>query len=359
MLHCGKGCEALRIIFESAGSRRIARMISTAMTTIRSRWFRRCVAFAALCLAARPVEAGTVALTFDDLPLFGRYAPTAEGTAITDRLLDGFRRHHWKVTGFVNEIQLVGYDRATRIGWLDHWLDAGMDLGNHSYSHLSLDKTPVDAYIADVARGQIETSKLLAARGRKERWYRYPYLETGLTLDVRHRFEGWLHDHGYRIAPVTMENSDWEFAEPYDDALARGDTKQAAHIRAAYLDYTAKIVAWYRQAAQQLLGREPAFVFLLHASRLNSVSIDELATIFDKAHLASVPLDTATRDPAYRIADTYVGPDGDEWLTRWSLTLHKNIAYDHFPAVPADIAAADEKLEAAPAPPPAATPASH
>jgi hypothetical protein len=25
------------------------------------------------------------------------------------------------------------------------------------------------------------------------------------------------------------------------------------------------------------------------------------------------------KDPAYRIADTYVGPDRDEWLTRWSL----------------------------------------
>jgi len=322
------------------------------MTMIRSRWSVR-AALALLLLAAPPAYAGTVALTFDDLPIFGRYAPTAEGTSITDKLLGGFRRHHWKVTGFVNEVQLVGYDRTARIAWLDHWLDAGMDLGNHSYSHLSLDKTPVETYIADVARGGVETGKLLAARGRKERWYRYPYLETGLTLDVRHRFEGWLHDHGYRVAPVTMENSDWEFAEPYDDALARGDARQAAHIRAAYLDFTTRIVAWYQQAGQQLLGRQPAYVFLLHASRLNSVSIDDLAAILAKAHLDVVPLDTAMRDPAYKIADTYVGPDGDEWLTRWSLTLHRDLPYASIPEVPADIAAADEKLEAEPAAAPA------
>jgi peptidoglycan/xylan/chitin deacetylase (PgdA/CDA1 family) len=324
--------------------------ITARMTTNRSRWRIRAVLAAALMVAATPLRAGTVALTFDDLPIFGRYAPTAEGTAITGRLLDGFKRHRWQVTGFVNEIQLANYDRPVRIGWLAQWLDAGMDLGNHSYSHLSLDKTPVDAYIADVAKGQVETSKLLAARGRKERWYRYPYLETGLTIETRRRFEGWLHDHGYRIAPVTMENSDWEFAEPYDDALARGDARQAAYIRAAYLDFTAKIIAWYRQAGRQLLGREPAFVFLLHASRLNSVSIDQLAAILDKAHLDVVPLDTAMRDPAYKIADTYVGPDGDEWLTRWSLTLHRDLPYAAIPQVPADIAAADEKLEAAPAP---------
>lgn len=329
------------------------------MTTIRSGWLKRTILAGALLLSATPLRAGTVALTFDDLPIFGRYAPTAEGSAITNRLLGGFQRHHWQVTGFVNEIQLANYDKPVRVGWLKQWLDAGMDLGNHSYSHLSLDKTPVEAYIADVAKGQVETSKLLAERGRKERWYRYPYLETGLTTQTRHRFEGWLHDHGYRIAPVTMENSDWEFAEPYDDALAHGDTRQAAHIRAAYLDFTAKIVAWYQQAGQQLLGRQPAYVFLLHASRLNSVSIDELAAILAKAHLDVVPLDTAMRDPAYTIADTYVGPDGDEWLTRWSLTLHRTLPYASIPAVPADIAAADAKLEGEPAPPPAPPPAKH
>jgi peptidoglycan/xylan/chitin deacetylase (PgdA/CDA1 family) len=328
------------------------------MTMIRARWLRHCFLAGALTLFAAPLEAGTVALTFDDLPTFGRYAPTAEGTRITDALLDGFQRHHWQVTGFVNEIQLEGYDKPARVAWLKHWLDAGMDLGNHSFSHLSLNKTPVDAYIADVARGEVVTSALLAARGRRERWYRYPFLETGLTIGTRHRFEGWLQQHGYRVAPVTMENSDWEFAEPYDDALAHNDARQAAHIRAAYLDFSAKIVAWYQLAGQQLLGREPAFVFLLHASRLNAASIDDLAAILDRAHLTVVPLDTAMKDPAYRTADTYVGPDGDEWLTRWSLTLHRSLPYASIPAVPADIAAADAKLEGAP-PPPVPAPVKH
>jgi peptidoglycan-N-acetylglucosamine deacetylase len=40
------------------------------------------------------------------------------------------------------------------------------------------------------------------------------------------------------------------------------------------------------------------------------------------------------KDPAYGIADTYVGPDGDEWLTRWSLTLHKDLPWSTFPHVP-------------------------
>jgi peptidoglycan/xylan/chitin deacetylase (PgdA/CDA1 family) len=290
-----------------------------------------------------------VAITFDDVPLFGLYAPPGEAEQITARLLTGFKRHHWPVTGFVNEIQLEGPQRPERTALLSSWLDAGMDLGNHSYSHLSLTKTPVDAYIADVARGERVTKVLLAARGRTERWYRHPYLETGATREAKQKFEQWLADHGYRVAPVSMENSDWMFAEVYDQALARGEHQRADHVRQEYLDYTARVVPWYQKAARGLLGREPAFVFLLHASRLNSVSIDALTAILEHDHLRPVTLDRAMEDPAYRIPDNYVGPDGDEWLTRWSISLHKDLPYAEIPSVPGGIAQADARIEKAPA----------
>ncbi|WP_010162437.1 polysaccharide deacetylase family protein [Sphingomonas sp. PAMC 26617] len=307
----------------------------------------RIAATAGLVAAAVPATAGTVALTFDDLPVFGRMTSAADGTVVTEALLAGLKRQHYVATGFVNERQLAAPDRTQRVRLLERWLDAGMDLGNHSYSHLSLNAVPVEAYIADVAHGAQETSTLLAGRGKRERWYRYPYLETGLTLATRQRFEGWLGTHGYRVAPVTMENSDWRFAAPYDDAIARGDPIEARRIQQAYLDFTARIVPWYQKAGQALLGREPAFVFLLHASRLNAASIDKLAAILRAQHLRVVPLDTAMRDPAYAIPDTYVGPNGDGWLDRWALTLHKSLPYASVPIVPHAILTYDARLEGA------------
>lgn len=304
----------------------------------------------AIPAVAKPTPAapsGTVALTFDDLPVFGKMTTAADAATMTNALLAGLKRQHWTATGFVNEIQLATADRAQRTQLLARWLDAGMDLGNHSYSHLSLNAVPVDAYIADVAHGAEATSALLQARGRRERWYRYPYLETGLTVAARHRFEGWLQTHGYRVAPVTMENSDWRFATPYDDAVARGDHVEAARIKQAYLAFTAKIVPWYQQAGRALLGREPAFVFLLHASHLNAASIDGLAAILRAQHLKVVPLETAMRDPAYTIPDTYVGPAGDGWLDRWALTLHRSLPYGSVPTVPKAIITYDARLEGA------------
>jgi peptidoglycan/xylan/chitin deacetylase (PgdA/CDA1 family) len=294
---------------------------------------------------ARAAAANEVALTFDDLPTLSLSPSLAYAQTTTRTLLHGLRRYGLPATGFVNENKLEGEARAKRIALLTDWLDAGMDLGNHGYSHLSLNRTPVNAYVADVARGETVIRALLAARGRPLRWFRYPFLETGLTTEVRHTFEGWLAGHGYRVAAVTMENSDWLFAFPYDEAVLRNEPVAAARIKKAYLDYTALVVPWYRGAGDAMLGRPLAYVFLLHASRLNADSIDDLAAILRANHLRPVSLGRAMRDPAYGIADTYVGPDGDEWLSRWSATVQRELPWDSFPEPPADIAAADSRLE--------------
>lgn len=311
-------------------------------------FLRLLLAPALLVMAAGVARADEVALTFDDLPYAGRVADIDVQEKATMALLAGLRRHHLPATGFVNEIQLDRADRSRRIALLSLWLDAGMDLGNHGYSHLSLTATPVQAYIDDVARGGAVTGMLLAARGRRERWFRHPYLETGPTLEIRRRFEEWLALRGYRVAPVTMENSDWEYAPPYEEALLAGNAAEAARIQAAYLDFTARIVAWYQKAARQLLGREPRFVFLLHGSRLNADSIDALAAILHRRKLRGITLDRAMADPAYAIPDTYAGPDGDEWLTRWSMTLHRELPWEDLPEVPAEIVAAETRVDAVP-----------
>lgn len=78
-------------------------------------------------------------------------------------------RNRWKATGSVNEIQIDAPDRSLRVALLQRWIDAGMDLGNHTYSHLSLNRTLVDTYIADALRDETATAPLLATIGRRKR----------------------------------------------------------------------------------------------------------------------------------------------------------------------------------------------
>jgi hypothetical protein len=182
-------------------------------------------------------------------------------------------------------------------------------------------------------------------RRRHLTWFRHPYLETGAPESVKREIDYWLDAHGYRIAPVTIDADDWEFAEPYDSAIARKDEVRRLQIRAEYLAHTEKSIRWYRSAANAMFGRDISYVMLLHATRLNADCIDELSNMLAKEKLKPVTLAEALKDPAYRTRDPYVGRDGIEWLERWSEALHKELPWDNFSEVPKDIQLEYDKVD--------------
>ena len=299
-------------------------------------------------LAAEPARAEGVALTFDDLPSMQLTDSTAYARTTTVRLLNGLRWHRLPAIGFIVGDKLEGADRPAREALLKAWRRAGHPLGNHTYDHESLNKTPLAEYIANVRADDVVLRPLLGRNPPKVLWFRHPYLETGATVETKQGFESWLEGHGYRVAPVTLENSDWMFALPYDDAVLRHDRASARRIRRAYVAYTAAAVPWYRKAALQLLGRRPSLVFLLHATRINADSLNDLAAILRRNHLRPVSLARAMRDPAYAIPDDKPDQAGDEWLSRWSELLKTPLPWASFPNPPADIEAEDKRLDSEP-----------
>jgi len=296
--------------------------------------------FAVWLLAPGPsigAETGKVALTFDDLPALTLFNDQPFVNYLNDVLLRGLKRHHLPAIGFVNESKLDAIDRAQQIANLKKWLDAGMTLGNHTFSHESPDTLGARGYIDDIVRGEPVTRGLLAARHKPLNWFRHPYLETGVPAAVKREIDDWLTGHGYRIAPVTIDADDWEFAEPYEDALSRHDEARRLRIRKQYLDYTERTVAWYQKASDALFGRQIAFVMLLHATRLNADTIDELSNILRRRKLKGVTLQEAMKDPAYRTHDPYVGHDGIDWMERWSGELHRDLPWDSWRDPPQQI----------------------
>ena len=287
-----------------------------------------------------------IALTFDDLPALTILPDQAYVNYLNAVLLSGLRRHHLPAIGFVNEGKLDQLDRTQQIAVLRAWLSAGMDLGNHTFSHESPATIGASAYIADIARGEPVTRALLAEHHKKLRWFRHPYLETGAPAPVRARIDHWLAAHGYRVAPVTVDANDWQFAEPYDDAIARHDEVRRRHIRRLYLDYTRRTLRWYQSAAHALFGRGISYVMLLHATRLNADCIDDLAAMLKQQGLHGITLDHALRDPAYRTPDHDVTSNGDDWLNRWAATLHRDLPWDSFRDPPAQIVAQYNRVDA-------------
>ncbi len=292
----------------------------------------------------RPV-AGHIALTFDDLPGLTILDDQAYVTYFNQALLRGLKLHHFPATGFVNEGKLDDLDRPQQIAVLRSWLDAGMDLGNHTFSHDDPDELGAKGYTEDIAKGEVVTRELLAQHHKTMRYFRHPYLKTGSTLAAKTTIDEWLAHHGYRIAPITMDADDWEFAEPYDFAISHRDASMQAHIKTEYLSHTEAMIHWYRRASQAVFHRDIPYVILLHATRLNADSFTDLAAMLKRNRLKPVSLDRAMADPAYRTRDPYVGPNGIDWMERYAQELHRTLPREDKNDPPEDIQQAYDKVD--------------
>jgi len=266
-----------------------------------------------------------VAVTIDDLPAgMADRLPAADITAMTTRLLTTLRDQKIPVVGFVNEKKLYKAGEVDeRIKALEMWLDYGFELGNHTFSHASLNQVGLKAWEDDVIQGESVTKLLLAQHKMKLRYFRHPYLDTGRDLLTRHEAEAFLVERGYRIAPITLDGWDWMFAGVYEDAKKRNDTALQQQIVKDYLAYHDAVFAYFEQLSSRVVGYEPKQILLLHASNLEADHIGELLDVLRKRGYRFITLQDALSDGAYSLPDTYVGEEGTGWIEHWAISQGK------------------------------------
>ncbi len=257
-----------------------------------------------------------MAITIDDVPRGGDgggkgYVAIRQ---MTDRLLAPFREQQVPVTGFVIAGRRDGMDEDQFRQILDAWLGAGAALGSHSFSHLNLNEIPLEQYTADIMKAEPVLRAALGARGRSLVYFRHPFLFTGPTPEIKQGLQAFLANHGYRVAPVTIDNADYQWAALY----TRPEFRE--RVRQEYLPYLESVVAFFEERSSEVVGREFPQVMLLHANELNADMMPALLDMFRSRGYAFVSLDEALADPAYLLPDEYAGRGGFSWIHRWSMT---------------------------------------
>jgi peptidoglycan-N-acetylglucosamine deacetylase len=244
--------------------------------------------------AASPVE---VAVTVDDLPAHGPLAPGVTRLEIARRILDAFARHHVPaVYGFVNG-KLVDAEPAS-IAVLRAWLQAGYPLGNHSYSHISLHAAELADYFADIERGEV-VLKQLQPDPALWKFFRYPYLFEGETLQKRNAARAWLHEHGYALAEVTIDADDWAYNQPFARCADQADQASLIKLRASYVQEHVEELRRMRELTRALEQREVRHVLLLHLGVADQDALDELLTKYEREGVRWIDLPTALADPFF------------------------------------------------------------
>lgn len=260
-----------------------------------------------------------IAVTFDDLPSAYGNDDLKRMSEVTKTLLRKIKANNVPAIGFVNESKLHGRgEMNARTALLRMWLDAGLELGNHTFSHINMDNVPLGAYEKDVIRGETVTRRLLAERGMKLRYFRHPQLHTGPTVEYKKGLEQFLAARGYTIAPVTLDNNDFMFGALYGDAKARGDKETMKQLADAYVAYMETVFDFFERLSVDSLGYEVKQTLLLHASDLNADHFDDLVLMMKRRGYSFIPLEDALKDKAYDLPDAQAAK-GLSWIHRWRL----------------------------------------
>jgi peptidoglycan/xylan/chitin deacetylase (PgdA/CDA1 family) len=267
----------------------------------------------------------SVALTIDDLPFVAAddtrpMLPTdaKAAEAANHKLLLALARRHVPVTGFVIQkgVEDLGIASGTEI--LRRWTQRGLDLGNHTYSHPDSNDLTIEQFEEQITRGESTFIPLMKAAGRKPEFFRFPFNHTGDTKEKHDALAAFLAQRGYRLAPCTIENSDWVFSAAYERMLARQDHATAARLRAEYLAFTSAQIDYFIGLNTHVLGYEQPEIMLIHDNQLNADVIGKLLALFEKKHYRWVSLSEAESDPVYRSPDSLVTMYGPMWGYRWA-----------------------------------------
>lgn len=249
-----------------------------------------------------------VALTFDDLPAAGGLPKGDTRVRILTTLSDELRAAHLKgIYGFVNAVDLHGDADAQQA--LRLWLQAGMNIGNHTWSHPALSDVTAQEYEENIAKNEPYLREY--AGNRNWHFFRFPYLEEGDTVAKRENVRNWLHDHGYRIAEVTLNFNDDDWSDPYIRCLTQHNEAGIAWLEKSYMQNAAEFLREGRQEEQIAYGHEIPNVLLLHGTVFTTLMLPRLLALLKQEGFRFEPLAKVERNKAYQ-KDWPIGlPNGD------------------------------------------------
>jgi peptidoglycan/xylan/chitin deacetylase (PgdA/CDA1 family) len=285
---------------------------------MQRREFTKAIAASALALAigqrsqASRATLPQFAITMDDFNWRNAVHLTAEQRNQT--ILKVLRDHKTKAALFV-----IGRnaDDPEGMSLLRPWDKAGHLIGNHTYSHRSLNS---DITAADYEQDIAHAETVLIGLKQFRRMFRYPALKEGNTAAKRDRVRAFLKSHGYRIGHVTIDNSDWIIDQRLAARLQKDPNADTKPYREFYLEHMWDRAQYYDALAKKVLGRPVKHTILMHFNLLNGLFLGDLIEMFKSKGWQLIDAEDAFTDAVFR-AEPKTLPAGESIV--WALAKEK------------------------------------
>ena len=246
-----------------------------------------------ILMNAVSAEAATkqIALTFDDLPGWG-YAghTTVQGLS---KIAHTLQNQHIPATGF-----LIGgktADAPDHMEAVEAWAKAGLPLANHSWSHQKYSSISIETFIDELKRTENLLEPLRKKYGPWTLAFRFPMLNQGDTPEKEAAANAYFEATGTLLAHVSVDTSDWAFANYFNDA----PPSSVAKILRLYQEHILDCLSYAEEASQQIFGRQIPQILLLHATGLNASALPSLLKQLRVHGYEFITLDAALSSTPY------------------------------------------------------------
>lgn len=226
-------------------------------------------------------------------------------------LLDNLKKHNLRAILFS-----AGYNKENEKGKyvLSSWNDAGHLIANHTYSHPNFNRKAISLERFESELTQNDT--IIDNYSNYRRYFRFPYLKEGNTIEKVNGFRQFLKQKGYRNGHVTIDASDWYIDSRLVKRLRENPKADISGFRDYYKDHLFNRALFYDSIAYQLTGRRIHHVLLLHHNLAAALFLDDLIKYFEENGWEVMDADKAYQDKIYdEVPDTV--PAGESLI--WTL----------------------------------------
>jgi peptidoglycan-N-acetylglucosamine deacetylase len=254
-----------------------------------------------------------VALTFDDLPINGTLPAGKRQSDFARDTIAVLKKHRIPPSyGFINAVKLERNPDGAKA--LRIWVEGGHPLANHTYDHLDFTRNSVEDFEREILRNEPVLSLLMPDDGKLRkhgfRWFRYPYLHEGDTLEKRRAVRAFLADNGYRIAQTTLDFEDYLWNSAHARCWSRKDEESIEWLRESYVTAARDFIRLGVDHSRQVFGRDIHHVMLLHLGSFSSHILPDLFELLEQENFEIVTLEEAQKDPAYDYDPDIAEPRG-------------------------------------------------
>ncbi len=249
-----------------------------------------------------------IAITFDELPVAESFREV-DTKAIFLEILNTLDSHDVKATGFV-----VARDIGIHYDLIGEWLNRKHRLGNLTYSHADYNDLDIQSFIGEIEKGKDSIEYILSSFGQKQRYFRYPFLHYGQSIEARRQAQMYLEESGVTVAHATVVIEDYLYNLTMQQINPATDTSRMEQLRYEYVSHVLDQVKYAEQLSRELLGRNCRHIVQLQMNELNAWFLDAILTSLKDMGYSFISLDKALQDKVYKMPEAYYGMRGVSYL---------------------------------------------